>query len=276
MNIIGLGTTGCEIAKKITEQNKEVYKTYLIDTIKYKNFKSKVIEEQSRPEAYEQEYKTCKRFLTGLLDSTLLVLSGQDLVTSCVLRLVEEIRNRTKITVLYVMPDIEMLPKVPSMHERMIRGVLQQYARSGLMERMYLVSVSNMSEIVGPVPLSEYKSSLYDTISYYFHMLNYYNNSTPVMSNNSISIDAARISTLGVFDLETKQEKMFFNLQFPREVLYCYGVSKETLETDVQLYKSIKDHVKESEIESVNYKIFQLTSDSNCGIVVKHASYIQE
>ena len=276
MNIIGLGNVGCRVAIRITEHNKAVYNTFLIDTIKHKGAKSKKIDKQATPEMYEENYKSCKRFLTNLSESTVVVLSGEDLVTSCILRLLEEIKGKTKITVLYIMPDIEMLPKVPSMHERMMRGILQQYARSGLMERIYLISASNMSEIMGPVHLMEYESALYKTISYYFHMLNYYENSSPIMSNESIPIDAARISTVGVFDLDSKEEKMFFNLDFPREVVYYYGVQKEVLDTDVQFYTSIKEHVKQSEIGSVNYKIFQLNSETSCGIVVKHASYVQE
>ena len=89
-------------------------------------------------------------------------------------------------------------------------------------------------------------------------------------------IDPARISTLGVFDVHTKEEKMFFNLEFPREVLYYYGLSQQAIETDIDLYKSIKDHIKDSEVESVSYKIFQLTSETDCGIVIKHASYVQK
>ena len=89
-------------------------------------------------------------------------------------------------------------------------------------------------------------------------------------------INTARISTFGLLDTKNNEEKMFFNLDFPREVVYYYGVQKEVLDTDVQFYTSIKEHVKQSEIGSVNYKIFQLNSETSCGIVVKHASYVQE
>ena len=276
MNIIGLGSFGCDVAKRISLHNSRVYNTYLLDTKKYKDFKSRKIEQQDTPELYEQNHKSLKRFLVNLSDNTLLVLSGEDLVTSCCLRVLEEIREKTEIRVLYIMPDPEMLPKTKRLHERMIRGVLQQYARSGLLERMYIVSLNNISEIIGPMTLSARVDGMKDTISYYFHMLNYYDNSSPVMESSSTIIAPAKISTVGVFDMETKEEKMFFNLDFPREIMYYYGISREVLETDVDLYKSIKDHIKNSDFESVSYKIFQLTSNSNCGIVVKHASYIQE
>ena len=276
MNLIGLGNTGCAVAKRVSEYNKEAYNTFLIDTKKHTGFKSKKVEQQQNPELFETNYKSCKRFLANLEQETVLILSGQDLVTSCVLRLLEEIRLKTKIVVLYIMPDIEILPKVSLMHERMIRGVLQQYARSALLERIYLISANNVSEIMGPVSLSDHEEAIYSTISYYFHMLNYYDNSKSIMSNNTMLIDPARISTLGVFDVHTKEEKMFFNLEFPREVLYYYGLSQQAIETDIDLYKSIKDHIKDSEVESASYKIFQLTSETDCGIVIKHASYVQK
>ena len=107
-------------------------------------------------------------------------------------------------------------------------------------------------------------------------MLNYYNNSRTVVSSIGKSIDTAQISTFGVFDLKTKEEKMFFHIDTPREIVYYYGVPEQTIETDLQLYDSVKTHIKNTEAESVSYGIFELTDNTECGIVVKHTSIIQE
>ena len=60
MNIIGLGNVGGRVAIRITEHNKAVYNTFLIDTIKHKGAKSKKIDKQATPEMYEENYKSCK------------------------------------------------------------------------------------------------------------------------------------------------------------------------------------------------------------------------
>ena len=276
MNIIGLGALGCLVAQGISNLNEEVYSTYLVDTKKYKKFKSRKVEQELTPELYEENYKSLKRFFSSLASDSMLVLSGRDLVTSSCLRILEELSPKTKVTVLYLMPDVDLMPKSAKSHEKVIRGVLQEYARSNLLERMYLVSLDNVSTIAGPASLTTRESAMIELVSYYMHMINYYDNSEPVMSSAAPPIPTAKISTVGVFDVKTKQEKMFFDLEFPREIVYYYGISKEKLETDLELYNSIKRHMKEAESESVSYKIFQLTSESECGIVLKHASYIQK
>ena len=48
----------------------------------------------------------------------------------------------------------------------------------------------------------------------------------PVMTTQTNRIDTARVSTFGLLDPENNEEKVFFELDIPREKSYYYGVPK--------------------------------------------------
>ena len=151
LNIIGLGEDGCRVGMSLFHRNEDVYKLYLIDNKTYKGYKTKKIDKQLAPESYEENYKSLKRFFSNLDDKTILILSGQDIITSSCLRMIEELKEKTSVSVLYLMPDLSILSGQTKLHERMIRGILQQYARSTLLERLYIVSMVSVEDIMGPV-----------------------------------------------------------------------------------------------------------------------------
>lgn len=276
MNLIGLGSVGCSVAIKIYEKNTDVYKLSLLDIGRHGKNKVKKIETQNSPEEYEENYKSLKRYFSKLSDHAIVILSGKDMVTSCVLRLLQELKNKTTISILYIKPDITMLGYTARIHERMVSGILQQYARSGQLERLFLVSVSEVERVIDPAPINKYYEHIYETISYAFHMLNYYQNIVPVYDNVSSPHPTARISSFGIFDVKTKEERMFFDLDFPRKIIYYYGIAKSTLDEDHSLFASIKEHLKSVDAKSVECAIYELTSDTNFGIVLKSSTLVQE
>jgi len=276
MNIIGLGYTGCVISANIYERNSDVYKLFLIDVEKFGKYKTRKVETQENPEGYEENYRSLKRYFSKLEEDTILVLSGQDMITSCILRLLQELEEKTQISILYIKPDSSMLSYKARIHERMVRGVLQQYARSNKIERIYLTSIVDLEKVTDPAPMTKYYEHIYDTISYTFHMLNYYQNTTPVYTNISKIAPTAKISAFGIFDVATKKEKMFFDLDMPRKIMYYYGVVKKVLDEDHDLFGSVKKHIRSIDAESVECAIYELTGDTNFGIVLKSSTLIQE
>ena len=64
------------------------------------------------------------------------------------------------------------------------------------------------------------------------------------MTTQTKRINTARVSTLGLLDSENNQEKMFFDLDIPREKSYYYGVTKKQLEEDPNLMEVIRKNLK--------------------------------
>ena len=94
------------------------------------------------------------------------------------------------------------------MHERVTFGVLQEYARSGQIEGICLVSNNLLENILDNVPIMGYYKKLNDLIVSTIHMINVYKNSDPVMGSLSDPGQTKIIYTVGIFDIENNQENL--------------------------------------------------------------------
>ena len=110
-------------------------------------------------------------------------------------------------------------------------------------------------------------------------MINVFENSKAVMNTFSKPIDVARISTFGLVDYETEEEKMFFDLDMPREKRYYYAIPEDVLESDGTLVKKIKKQVKnnvEHDTMKSSYQIHSTNYDKPYVYFVSNSSFIQK
>ena len=75
-------------------------------------------------------------------------------------------------------------------------------------------------------------------------MINVFENSKAVMNTLFKPTTTARISTFGLVDYESGEEKTFFDLDMSREKRYYYAIPEEILSSDGGLVKKIKKQVK--------------------------------
>ena len=173
-SIIGLGKAGCNIADSFSQYPQ--YKIYKID----KNLEDEKncfsFPECKTLEEYESKCPSFKKFFRYVKGEILFITSCGK-ISAATLRILEQIKHKCKISILYVRPDQTLLPDVKSKNNNLIFGVLQQYARSSLFERIYLVDNVRLSEIVGDVPLREMYDRINQLISSTIHMINVFKNS---------------------------------------------------------------------------------------------------
>ena len=112
-----------------------------------------------------------------------------------------------------------------------------------------------------------------------FYTLNVFQNTRPVMTTQTKRINTARVSTFGLLDSENNQEKMFFELDIPREKSYYYGVPKKQLEEDPNLMEVIKTNLK-SNIEhnkiKITYSVHSTDYDKIISYCEKSSTLIQQ
>ena len=73
----------------------------------------------------------------------------------------------------------------------------------------------------------------------------YSNNTKPVIGKLEKPKETHRIVTIGIFDAEKNEEKMFFSLDNTREKCYIYSINEDKLKTDSEpLFKKLKEQVK--------------------------------
>ena len=275
MNIIGLGSAGCNIADEFAKHPQ--YKIYKID-VGIEGTRCYDVKHQKGPEEYEQNVPSMKTFFRGAKGETLFIIGGSGHISAMCLRIMEQIKDKCKLSVLYVRPDTSLLPKSKTLHEKSTFNILQQFTRSGLLEVIYLVSNTNLENILGNVPIIGYNNKINELLVSTIHMINIFKNSEPVMGSLFIPGPTKRICTIGLFDIEKNEEKLFFSLDTVRERGYIYSISKERLQTESGLHKKITSQMKEkSQDENVNvsFGIFSTDYKNDYGYVLAYSPNIQ-
>ena len=196
------------------------------------------------------------------------------------LRILEQIRDKSKVVVLYIKPDIFMLNQAKTKHEKVTYNVLQHYARSAAVNAVLLISNPQLESILGEVPIIGYHNRLNELLVSTVHMINVFKNSEPVMGGlTSISEESTRrIYTVGIFDIEKGEEKLFFPLDKVRNRGYIYSISKGKLQTENDLRKVIRDQMEEKSQDKnvkISFGIFPTDYDNDYGYLLAHSPNIQ-
>ena len=175
---------------------------------------------------------------------------------------------------LYIEPDVGLLSGDKKLQERTTYYILQEYARSGLFERLYIISNPQVEKILGDVPIMGYNDKLNELIVSTIHMINVYNNIEPVVNNFSDFKEQTRISTIGISNLEN-EKKLFFSLDGIREMRYYYAINRDKLKTDGTLMRKITENVKNEADIDVSYGIYATDYSDDYVYCVANASIIQ-
>ena len=141
MNVIGLGQAGCNIADMLFQHPQ--YKIYKIDAgiendfdfaEQYEETESKkkiyCIKEQKGPEEYEKNVPSMKTFFRGIKGETLFIVGGSGHISAMCLRIMEQIKDKCELSVLYIRPDTSLLSKNKSLHENATFNILQHIVRA--------------------------------------------------------------------------------------------------------------------------------------------------
>jgi len=268
--IIGLGQAGCGIVDAFSKYSQ--YQVYKIDCNLEGQNNVYAMPWQDGPEKYEEKCPDLKEFFKDVKGEILFVIGGAGDISGASLRILEQLRH-CKINILYVRPELHSIASTKVKHEWITFNIFQEYTRSGVFARMYLIDNSQIEEHLGGLPVIGYYDRLNETIVSVFHMINVYNHIKPVTDTFSQPLQGRRISTIGFYDLENNENKLFYSLDNIGEMRYYYAINKEKLETDNNILKNIREQVK-SDI-STSYGIFSTEYEKDYVYTVCHSSEIQ-
>ena len=242
--ILGIGTAGSNIVKQLGEH--KVYKPYTICTENQKTTKYHFnLLELDGPEEYESMDMTkLDKWLGTIEKSCTVFLCGASNSSGLTLRALQTLHQRgIKLDVVYFMPETEVLSEEKTLNERAVRGILQNYARSGLFEKICLVSNLRLEEIAGSTNVFEYYNQINHVFTSTYYMLDVFKNTKPITSTFKRPKESCRITTIGLGSLE-KDDLMFFPCNQEVEVVYYYGINEEKLKTEENLFRTITNKVK--------------------------------
>ena len=277
MIVVGLGKAGCNIAKAFGKFPQ--YETFGIDTTKDATI---TIKSRSSHEKYDASFPDLRRKLKAKDEDVLVVTSGAGKISGGILRLMEQLKTHNRLRVLYIQPDLSLMSETQKKQERVVKNVLQEYARSGLVERIYLIDNLAIERSIGEVSIVGYYDTLNHAVVNTIHMINVFENTEPILGNFIQPHEIARIATIGVVMMddeeETKdKENWFYNLTRPRDVVYYYGIGKDDLKNDGTLFGRINRFVK-SKIEeglNVSYGVFETSYEQKYCYCIKYSSMVQ-
>lgn len=266
MNVLGLGGAGCKIAKNFEKYPQ--YSVYYVDAGLKKTKKSFGIAKRDSHQEYDTKQVRMTRFVNNMSDGSecLFIMAGAGNISGASLQVLKFLTRRFKVSVLYVKPDYELLGKTAYLQDRICYNVLQEYARSGVLENICLVSNHYVEEILQDSLTTEnYFDKINELICYTYHMLNVFKRTEPVLDNLVEKEPHCRISTIGLVDFDSGEEKMLFPLDSASNKCYYYAISGEEIKNDYKILKKVNRQVKsglENEIEP-SYQIHSTGYENN-------------
>ena len=272
MNIIGLGKAACAITRRFDKFPQ--YTCICIDSEKPSDI---TIRKKKTHDEYDASFpNVMRRLKLTPNEPVLVIIGGSGAISGGCLQLLQQLSGE-EVQVLYIRPDVSLLGEVQKQQEKIVRSVLQEYARSGLLSMVYLIDNSALEESIGDVPILGHFDVLNEAVVNTMHMINVFKNTEPILGNFIQPSPLARIASIGVVDVEKEKESWFFDLQSPRDVVYYYGISEEDLKTDGTLFKKITDYVKSQADENINvsYGVFQTQYENKYCYCIKYSSVVQ-
>ena len=274
MNIVGFSKIGCEIVEKLSKYPQ--YTCFYADVGKKgKNCFSFPLSKTS--EEAEKNTPIFSNLLEKIEGEVFFFCSGNEVVGGSILAFLEQFKH-LKTNIIYVRPNLDLLGEKEKVRERVAYNVLQQYARSGLFEKIVLIDSIKISEILGSLSIIEYQDKINTLIADSFHMLNYLKNSSSIMGNISSQHEINRLSTLGIYDISEGTERYFFDIENVREKHFYFAFHEQALSEEKDLLNKISEQIKKAgqpEFTTVSYDITATTYEKNFAYVEIYTNFIQ-
>lgn len=275
ISVIGIGDFCCLVVDKMSkypQYNKLTIST--ADNEDDNHIKTKIY---GTAEEYEKNCPDIKKHIKSLKNEVSVFLDGSEPIAGIILALAEQIKNKN-ISIYYIRSDIDLMSDLEKKQDKICFFVLQEYARSGLFNKICLIDKLKIEAILGEVPLIRYDETLSNLISSTVHMCNVYENTKPIMDNLTSTDTINRVCTIGIGDLFGNQIKWFYNLENIGELMSYYAINKATLEGDPKLLQKIKKQIKNEQFENrkVMFGIYETNYAENFVYCVARTKFIQQ
>jgi hypothetical protein len=275
ISVIGLGNAASAIADCFKDISQ--YSVYSLNSSVKRNSKYKFkLKSFDKPEEYEESIPDVSKFFTDVDDHVQFIVVGGSLSSNYSLGVLQQLSHK-KVDVIYIKPDTELLTGYPVLVENTVFGVLQEYARSGLLNSITLISNLNLESCIGDLPIKTYYENINKYIFSTIHHLNYFIHTEPEIGQVSRPAEINRIRSVSALNVKNLEEMWLFDLDTPRELCYYLAINSERLETEGGLHRRIVSMLKEkprNAFRKISYAIYE-TPYNDFGFCVAHTNVVQ-
>jgi len=265
MITIGLGNAGINICRKLENLGK--FKTVELHG-------GKGLPERQTHEDYENSVpKLGNKLRLGKDNDLWFIVCGAARVSGATLAILEQIKDR-EVKVMYIVPDSFFMSATQKLQHKVTFGVLQEYARSGMIHSLWLVDNKEATKIVGEGALGSYYDNTNSAIANFLANYNWFKNAEPIVGNLHEPKNISRIRTVSIGEIEQNEEKLYFLLDNITESCYYYSISSETKENDKKLLSRIRSYLENK--KETTFGIWENGSNRSFFYSIKFTHYIQE
>jgi hypothetical protein len=265
ISVIGIGNTGCNIAKKL--QQYPQYETIEVD-------EGINVKKQRTPEDYEKNCPNFRKLFANINEDVFIVLSASGNISGITLRLLESLKDKN-LNVICLLTDGSLLSNIGKLQQKIVSNVLQEYARSGLLEKLYLIHNSNLETLLDDVPLDQYYDKLNEVLTYTLHSIMCVKNTKPLFETKEEISEIDRIYTIGLYDMKDGK-KSFFDLNHVTKERYYFSFSKEDIKKDGKLLQNIKNKILKDENNiTKTFAIYESKQTDQYGFIESSTHIVQ-
>jgi len=276
ISIIGLGNAASAIAEKFADTSN--YNVYLMNSNVSRASKYKFkLKKYDKPEEYEENIPNVKKFFKDIDNDVQFIVMGASYSSNYALGILEQIKDK-KVNVFYIKPDTELLTGVPRLVEKAVFGILQEYARSGLLNSITLFSNLNLENILQNIPVKDYYDTLNSSIFSTMHYLNFFEHTEPEIGQVSKPSEINRIRSIAMLNMKTLEEKWCFPLDIDRELCYYMCINEKRMREEGGLHKKLVNILKEkprNAFRKISYAIYETSLEQDFGFCISHTNAIQ-
>jgi len=202
---------------------------------------------------------------------------GASKTSGATLRILEKIKSK-KLNVVYMTPDNLLSTPTQIKQNKVAFNVLQQFARSGLLQSLYLISNTALVSIAGEGPISDVYRNSNSIIANIIETVEYFKKTEPVLGTIAETKEISTIKTFSVGTLNQDEEKLLFPLDNITESGYMYSINEDELNQENDLLMSIKDKVAEDKENNLlsSFAIFSSPHERSFYYAIKSTHFIQE
>jgi len=267
--IIGIGRAGCNVCDSVSKISN-------IRTVKLDGGVG--LPKCETHEEYDKSVpKLARKLKLKDTKKVWLVVCGAGRVSGATLGVLEQLKPR-EINVAFIHADPFFCPPHQQKQNKVVFNVLQEYARSGLINSLYLFSNKHLEAIVGEESLSNYFDKINDAIANAIVSIDHFRSTDPIMGAHHDASDISRIRTVSLKQLSDEEENFYFPLDNVTESCYLYSVASDEIKNNKNLLTTIRKQVildKERGVKS-SFGVFENSSDYSYFYSLKFTHYIQK
>lgn len=266
ISLLGIGNTGINIINKLSSYQK--FNLLEID-------EDKNVKKQKTPEDYENNCPAFKKLFSNVNEDIYVFLSAAGNISGLLLKTLEQLKAKNIYLTLFLTDD-SMLPKISRLQQKIVFNVMQEYARSGLIAKLYIINNSNLEKLLDEVSLDQYYDKLNEAFCYTFYNIMYLKNLKPLFEVKQELTEIDRISTIGLYD-KNNNKNLFYNLSNIKKEQYYYSFSKEEISKNGKVLQEIKKNLLSEEGDILKtFSIYEINEANNYAFIESTTHIIQE